>query len=277
MRRKRKRSQKEGSGASWLITFSDMMTLLLTFFVLLLSMAALRNDQKQFLALGSIAETFGMGKQTMSLLGKQPGQMMVEPGPFDEAKDLAPIRNILWEDKRQDIEFISNRFIQILSIQASLLFSEGEAGLSSEGRDLLRSVAPQLRSLQFPVLVAGHASYMETGFPETAEADASGIDPSWRISLDRVLSVYSFLIDQGVPADKLKLEAFGRYQPRYASSTRRGRRRNRRVDIILDKRNFFEHSPNKLKDFPGLPAERSDSFRYKGFRFDLKQQGQSGP
>jgi len=278
MARKRRKASKEGKSPTWLVTFSDMMTLLLTFFVLLLSMAALRDEQKQHLALGSIAETFGMGKHSMNILGTQQSQKMLDPGPFDDTKGLAPIKNVLWEENRKDVQFVANKFIQIVSIQASLLFEPGQTQLSAEGRSMLKRVLPELQNLEFPVLLSGHSSYKESA----AGRDDGGVipggpHPSWGLSLARVLSVYRFLIDQGISPKTLKLEAFGRFQPRYGNDSREGRRKNRRVDIILDKRNFMAHSPNKLKEFPGLPEEKQDRFDYRGFRFELDEEAQSSP
>ncbi len=51
------------------------------------------------------------------------------------------------------------------------------------------------------------------------------------------MSVYRFLLDRGVPSDRLRMEAFGRFRPRYGDQNAADRRRNRRVDIVLDKRN----------------------------------------
>ena len=99
-----------------------MMTLLLTFFVLLLSMATLTDERKKYLVLGSIQKTFGMGKQSLEALSTKQGEV-VEPGPMEvDVKDLTPLKNLVWDEQSKDFNFISNALVQILSINAELRF-----------------------------------------------------------------------------------------------------------------------------------------------------------
>ncbi len=58
---------------AWLVTFSDMMTLLLTFFVLLLSMASLTDERKIKVVLGSIIGSFGIGTKGVDVLSGDKG------------------------------------------------------------------------------------------------------------------------------------------------------------------------------------------------------------
>ncbi len=268
-----KKKKDEGSGTpAWLVTFSDIMTLLLTFFVLLLSMATLQDERKEYLALGSIQETFGMGKQTMSVLGKESTQRMMEPGPMTDqkTKDLAPLKKKLWEDENKDLEFLSNKFVQILSIHSDVLFSPGETDLNPEGKELLTKIAPFLNELSYPVLLSGHSSILEDEdrqnlFSTIPEQD---LHASWNISLNRILSVYKYLLNQGVDSNKLKQEAFGKYNPRYSNNNKEGRKKNRRVDIILDKRNYIDHIPNKLKEYAGQESTK-DTYKFRDFDFEF--------
>jgi len=256
-----------------LVTFSDMMTLLLTFFVLLLSMATLRDERKEQLALGSVQETFGMGKQTMSVLGNEETKIMLEPGPMTDKKpkELTPIKKKLWEDETEDLEFMSNKFVQIISIHSDLLFAPGETELSEKGKKKLAQIAPYFNELSYPVLLSGHTSIMLGEEKDRMFTSSSGshTNPSWKISLYRVLSVYKYLLDQGVKPNRLRVEAFGKYKPRYSNKDREGRKKNRRVDIILDKRNYEEHIPNKLKGYAGKKTEKK-SYNFRDFEFDIE-------
>lgn len=270
---RKKKKQAKGT-ADWLITFSDVMTLLLTFFVLLLSMASLRNPRKEHLVLGSISKAFGMGAQTLSVLGKEARQEehLLEPGPLQGREDLETLQNLDWEDQQSDVEFISNAFVQILSLNAAVLFNQGETALSPEGERMLRRIAPRLQAVEYPVLIAGHTAVLpgEQEIDYLKERGKAGLHPSWSLSLGRTLRVYRFLLDAGVSPEQLKMEAFGKFQPRYSNFTRKGRRLNRRVDLVLDKRNAMAHNPNKLKSIPNEIQSRGSTFRYKGFEFDVE-------
>ena len=275
----RKKKKNGGGGGEetpeWLVTFSDVMTLLLTFFVLLLSMASLQDIKKKHLAIGSLSETFGMGKENLSILGynvsKNP--KLLEPGPM-EAKDLSPLKNLIWEDFSKDLDFRENKYIQIFSVNADILFQKGTNLLTGQGRRLLDRVTPVLKNLKYPVLIAGHTSLFEAIGKYEKEMKTYhllGVDPSWILSIRRCLRVYSYLISKGVPSEKIKIEAFGKYHPLYSNNTKLGRKKNRRVDFILDKRSYILHNPNKLRKFRQLEQMKNKGLIYKGFEFYINE------
>ncbi len=151
--------------------------------------------------------------------------------------DLQPMKKRVWEDPNSDLRFEYNSFIQRLSIDADVLFGSGSAELSPKGRQLLDSVRPSILESAYPLGLAGHtAGGRDELGPDYLTPAGQALDFSWRLSLDRVLAVYRYFIDSGVPADKLRLEAFGRYRPKAGDSTPADRKANRRVDITLDKR-----------------------------------------
>ena len=268
----RKKKKKGGGGGEetpeWLITFSDVMTLLLTFFVLLLSMASLQDIKKKYLVLGSLSDTFGLGQENISIMGKKISRKSeaLEPGVM-EAKDLAPLSNLIWEDFSEDLDFRQNKFVQVFSVNAQLLFDKGSSRLTSAGKDLLDKIAPVLKKVKYPVLIAGHTSLYEI---ESSEKYISEVDPSWILSIQRCLSVYTYLLNLKVPSEKLKIEAFGKYHPLYSNETALGRKKNQRVDFILDKRNYIIHNPNKLIKFKQL-EKMKEVIKYKGFEFNIQK------
>lgn len=261
----------EGGTPAWLITFSDMMTLLLTFFVLLLSMATLRDERKKHLALGSISQSFGLGKETMSLLGANKNLSLVEPGPFSaKTHDLSPIKPLLWEDQGKDLDFISNAYVQIVSIREGVLFAPGQGTLTPKGEQILNLILPILKRIEYPVTINGHTSLLRDEYADNylAIKNRQAVDPSWPLSLQRTLNVYTYLINHGVNPALVKMEAFGRFHPRFSNITRKGRAKNRRVEIVLDKRFVLKHNPNQLKQF-FQTQEKEQEINYKGFIFKI--------
>ena len=65
------------------------------------------------------------------------------------------------------------------------------------------------------------------------------------------------------------MEAFGRFLPVASTATSEGRMQNRRVEILLDKRNSEWFFREKEKLGGEKPKKREDTFEYKGFSFDL--------
>lgn len=269
MARKEKKGRAEEGTPPWLVTFTDMMTLMLTFFVLLVSMATI-DERRKLITLGSIIGTFGTGKSFDNLSTKD-RRRSVEPGPMDLDKvdDLTPLKDKAWENAYEDLDFASNKFVQIFSINEDVLFEPGSTRIKPEGRQMLESTLPVLLQIDYPLLLAGHTSTLreEQGAAFKVERRAEGPDPSWKLSLGRTMSVYRFLLEQGVAPDRLRMEAFGRFRPRHGDQTPADRRRNRRVDIVLDKRNA-----EWLAKVSKPPEAREDGpYQYKDFRFRLEE------
>jgi len=251
----------------WMVTFADVMTLMLTFFILLVSMSTV-DQRRKLVALGSIIGTFGFNEASYEVFSKQDSRKTVEPGPIDSG-DLEPLKALKWENVDQDINFRSNRFVQILSINARLLFAPDGTTLSAEGLATLDGFLPLLKQVKYPLLLAGHTSELRDEYGRNYQPahDNDNPDRSWRLSLARTLAIYNYLLDNGMPPDMLRMEAFGKYKPHYPRDTAEDRARNRRVDIVLDKRS------SRLGDriVETLPANkvRRDVLSVDGFEFDV--------
>lgn len=271
----KKKSKACAEMPAWLITFSDMMTLMLTFFVLLVSMATI-DERRQLIVLGSIIGTFGHNQLTVDPLAAGKNRSAKEPGPMTDVDDLEPLKDLLWEDAENDLRFQSNRFVQILSISADVLFEPDSTTLSARGRDLLQRISPVLAEVDYPVLLAGHTSTLrdELGLDYTVGDEDVQPDISWMLSMNRALSVYRFLLDEGVDPDSMRVEAYGRFHPRYNENTPEGRSQNRSVDIVLDKRSTdMRRELQRL-----LPEGQTEDGRLNidGFEFDVDKSGNEG-
>lgn len=267
----RRRTRGEGAGEGmppWLMTYGDMITLIFTFFVLLVSMG--KFDASRTLAtMGSVTGTMGSLEADPGLLAPGQTRRAVEPGALEGLADYEALRRQLW-DNSGDIRFESNRATDIMSVNADLLFAPGRADLAETGKAFLRTALPYFRSVQHPILLAGHtAPGLDEGGYAGLLAEGRNPDPSWRLSAERCLTVYRFLLQQGVPASKLRMEAHGRFTPRYSLSEEGERRKNRRVDFVVDKRRALE-TPVLLRQSQ-LPEEKpaADRYEFQGFLFDV--------
>lgn len=270
MARAKKRSSEESKPSQgWMLTFSDMITLMLTFFVLLVSMSHMDERRKRDVLVSTQSMT-GLGVTTFNPLGKQKPNVMVQPGPMTGSPDeLESLREFLWENRDEDINIQSNRYVNIISISSDVLFEPGNANLSPKGQFMLDRIVPEIKNLAFPVLVAGHTSIEREEEQDSYRVmlDGKGFSSSWRLSLLRALAVYQFLRARGVKNLQIMNEAFGEYHPRMSNQTPEGRKANRRVDIILDKRNA--DNIEKLKKQEDSAPKKQDSYEINNFRFKL--------
>ncbi|MDR3073425.1 MAG: OmpA family protein [Deltaproteobacteria bacterium] len=266
MARKEKASGGE-EGPAWLITFSDLMTLLLTFFVLLVSMAVI-DERSKLVVLGSVSSSFGLGPANFNPKSPEKLSSKVEPGAMKEP-DMAPIKDMLWEDNKDDLNFQENRFVQILSINADVLYKPGQTQLSEEGKRLINKMIPQLLRIKYPLLVAGHTANRrdEEGKDYQVDFDKTKVDSTWPLSLARGQGVYRYLLRNGIPSERLSQEAFGQYHPRYPDRAPDNRLLNRRVDIVLDKRNAPEIL--NLERAREAPPKMPGRYLFHDFQFDL--------
>ncbi len=276
MPREKKEPKHTPAVAPWLVTFTDLVTILLVFFVLLITFAIFIDPRRVKLVLGSIAGTFGVGTAKQDVLTDEGPEWVLEPGPMppDTDIDLAQLKPLLWDDKNDDLNFVENRFVQIFSINTEVLYQPGQVYLTSQGENLLDQIIPVLNQVEYPVLITGHTSDLrdEFGLEYEAVREKEIIDSSWQLSLHRVLNVYRYLIEQDVDPDMIRVEAFGRFWPRYSNRTEDGRRHNRRVEIILDKRNpGWTHARVDQAVMPD--PEEAGRVIYRDFIFDIGPSG----
>ena len=266
MGRKKKVPEAEGQPL-WLITFSDLMTLMLTFFVLLVSMSVV-DERRKLVVLGSIIGTFGFGSKGYDVLSDGSSRRTVQVGPMEIQGDLEQIKPLLWEFAEEDLRFESNRFVQILSIGADVLFTPDSPNISLEGTRILDTVLPVLKQVKHPILVAGHTSILRDELGEDYRVEDRNLIPdlSWKLSLNRSLAVYNYLVRNGMNPDMLKMEACGKFRPRYPNSTPEGRKMNRRVDLVLDTRSV--DISKELKVYQP-PPKKDDKFKFDDFIFPI--------
>ncbi|MDR0827873.1 MAG: OmpA family protein [Desulfovibrio sp.] len=286
--RTRRRAPAATGQSLWLLTYSDLVTLIFTFFVLFIAASSI-DEKAKIAAVNSLSTSFASGKNSaqehrpLTPSPPRPGgetqannSIARNPeSPFQNnavagniENDLSPARSLIFEENGVDLDFQENKHLQVLSVGADALFRPGSSALSTDGITLLDKVLPYLRDLEYPLLVAGHASPRrdEEGKNYTVDIENRDMDSTWSLSFQRALAVYRRLTERGIDPGRLSLEAFGSFHPRFSDNTPEGRRKNRRVDLVLDKRNLeWIKKIDALKNREGTRTE----MYYNGFKFDL--------
>lgn len=208
----------------WMVTFSDMVTLLLTFFVLLLSMANM--DQVKFnKAADSLAGAFGVLGSANKTEITQPKVVSFSPVNDDFTSQVyRRLKTKLRELKlNKEIKLVKDRGAVVLRVDESILFSSGQQELNPEAYPVLRKVAELVRPLPLKMKVEGHTD------------DRGNELANWDLSVNRSVSVLRFLAaNQLVPLDRMAATGYGSQKPLFPNNSDRERALNRRVEFVLE-------------------------------------------
>ena len=223
---------KPRAGApEWLVTFADLMSLLLTFFVLLLSFSNTEIVKFRTMA-GSVRNAFGM-KSDIAISDVPMGNTLM---PFEDPlqgrqKDAKrevkeKVEEILKEsglDAEGAVE-INERGV-LLRLQGDLLFESGSVALNAKSLPLLDRLAVYSASITHPIEVDGHTDDVPI---------LTAVYPSnWELSAARSGSAVRYLAGKGVPAARMRATGHADTVPVAPNATSEGRAKNRRVEILF--------------------------------------------
>ncbi|MBI5590599.1 MAG: flagellar motor protein MotB [Deltaproteobacteria bacterium] len=220
----------------WLITFNDLITLLMVFFVLMFAMGNI-NSLKSEKLVGSFQGALGVLRE-----GKKVGVQIVrpiqpaEPATQEVSGDSSIATSQLSEVSRNAIDDLANdpeiTIIQTpkgLSITLSdgILFQSGISELRPEGYPVLNKIIQVLQGNGFDVRIEGHTDNV---------AIRSGRFPSnWDLSIARAVHVVKYFTDIGkIVPQRLSAVGYGESKPLYPNDSPENRGKNRRVEIILE-------------------------------------------
>ena len=242
----KKRGNNEGSlggTPAWMVTFSDLATLLLTFFVLLLSMSSM--DDKSLKSLFTNF-TSACGILNFKEYGEiyRPKEVLIE-GIYQRLKDSLVIKRaddpadipseteetFLQETGGQVImEDIQNGFKFVFGHQ--LMFESGSAEINEEMKSVLAQVAKFINASSYQVYIDGHTDNV----PIKSIEYPSNED----LALARACNIMLYLVnEENVPSDTIAIGGYGEYHPVNPNDTLIGRQNNRRVEMIFKNKRYF--------------------------------------
>ena len=209
-------------------TYSDMVTLLLTFFVLLLSMAEMDKIKFQQ-AVGSLRGAFGI---TESKPNRDPKSEVILPRfgsiPYDMFQRVYNQVNMNLEklELDRDIELFKDRGAMVLRITEKILFDPGSTHLKQEAWPILQKVAQLVSPLPFDIRIEGHTDDLPFG-----DADQT----NWDLSAHRAIAVLKFYAENKLlDLDRLSAVGYGEQRPLAPNDTPENRALNRRVEFVLE-------------------------------------------
>ncbi len=215
----------------WLITFTDVMALMLTFFVLLYAMS--KPVEKEWVevtaSLGShfskeYARPYNKGSQDAVSIDKIPQSKALDLGYLEGL-----ITRLLEQKEIKDVMIFQNTDRLIISLPSELLFKSGSAEVKLEGKKALFAIAGVLSRIKNRLEIVGHTD------PAPITSSTARYNTNWRLSLARGANISSVLQELGYSRQMtVRGLSSGRYddipetidqEKRYSMA--------RRVDIVL--------------------------------------------
>ncbi len=232
---------------AWLAAFGDLMSLLLCFFVLLLSMASM--DAKK------ISEAIGSLSGAMSVLegGSQTEiskKRIQKATPIETTEETTQTVNLVKQAASDANEMMEKGKDTVISVEeaqdgfvielpAALLFKSGSALITSDDTLLfLKRIALIIDEMPNDIMVSvqGHTDNKGPGAKSLYK-------DNWELSSARAISVLQELILDGVKPNRISASGFAQYAPVSTNATKSGREQNRRVELHF----YGKKSENKSK------------------------------
>jgi chemotaxis protein MotB len=245
MRRRRRPPVEEPTNHDrWLVSYSDFITLLFAFFVVLFS-SSYRDKQ----TIKSISEAIHIGFQQMGAFSGGQSQtgvaypnipVVTSPTPPSPDKGTASAASAVdIVQLRQQLEGAIGQELRnhevdtrvtpegfVISLKELGFFNSGQAVLLPGAAEKIARIAQVLAQHGLELRVEGHT--------DNQPIHTAQFNSNWELSTARALAVMQHLVDDsGFDPRKISVAGYGEYRPVADDSTPEGRRMNRRVDLVV--------------------------------------------
>ena len=228
---------EDDSQAEWMVTYADLMTLLLVFFVVLYSISSL-NLVKFRRVISSIQVSLGESKPAIGLMELAGEDALNQKFSLE---DLSGLRRREVAAFKEVNDFIEARKIGqyatahiykgklVIQVRGQILFPAGSATLSREAEPIMDQIARVVsRYTEYMVNIKGHTD----NIPISTEK----FESNWELSALRATSVLKYFIKRGINPLRLTATGYADIMPLVPNNSDENRSRNRRVEFVLEKK-----------------------------------------
>lgn len=223
--------QEEGLPA-WMATFADMVTLLLCFFVLLLSFATMEISSFNKLK-GSCARSFGVQKEHSDYLNPATAISPMEASSQEESQseqimglDIKLREFVQDADLSDQVKISSYSNGVMLRVNSNLLFPANSANLNPKAGMVIKEAIKILNESNFVLLVRGHTDATET--------TSRLYNSNWLLSAARAAACIRYILGHSkIPASRLIAVGYADSKPIVPNNSEANRRINRRVEFYF--------------------------------------------
>lgn len=246
----------------WVVTFGDMMSLLLTFFIMLVSLSEIKEEEKFQALVESLRQQFGYTEVPESLA---PGDSKPRTSSFDplatvgraQKKDTAKggVPEKAPHGEEHHVRIMRNG--HPTAIGSVIFFEPGTQTLTEKAKQSLKILAEQLRGKSQKIEARGHTA------PEVA-ARAVGLTQVYALGYSRAEKVVNYLIEvEGIEGYRFRTSSVGDTEPMYNSGNPEKMGLNARVEVFLLDENAEDlrgsQNANSRQSAPATTSEEIDN------------------
>lgn len=217
----------EAQEESWLMTYLDVITLLLVMMVVMLSLAGPPNGKTTVEAENPPPDTVASAQNPTQVSPDIVPPVPPVPLPVAVPAAQDPLAVLPVDQLGKDIQVIAGLAGVSFRINSELLFESGSAALASQGAAVLTSLVPVLNAQpELQLVVEGHT--------DDVPIETERFPSNWELSTGRAASVARHLISQGVDPARVRATGYADTRPLVQNGTAEQRAANRRVDLVLE-------------------------------------------
>lgn len=230
----REKKKSEGlSGNEWMSTYSDTVTLLMTFFVLLFVITSQNNESASKVVLealnggGSSILQFDLYDGEVPLIGGESdiegeGVLTKKEQTYKEAKDFLSNN----QELKDIVTIEDNERGVLVQLKDNILFESASSQLREESKMILNKVSDLLSNLDNDILVEGHT--------DNIPINTYDFPSNWELSADRAVNVVRYFVEaRGLDPTRFSASGYGEYHPVAPNDTYENMAKNRRVNILI--------------------------------------------
>ncbi len=215
----------------WVVTFGDMMSLLLTFFIMLVSMSEMKQDEQFQAVAEALREQVGHDLSAITLV---PGSFRPRNSTNEWNASMGRAKKKDMHNGGQENKAVTgeNEKVQVIrpgedsSIGGQIFFDEHETKLTEANKRALIQIIEQIAGKPQKIEIRGHTSH------RPVDPD-SGFRDLWDLAQARARSTMDFMVEQSISPSRIRLGNASDQEPLYNGIDQERLKRNSRVQILM--------------------------------------------
>ncbi len=224
--------EEEGGGVpEWVVTFGDMMSLLLTFFIMLVSMSEIKQEEKYQAMVDSMRRQFG---HDATIFSSVPGETTALNSPLQFLASMGRAKRKDTANGGNETKAVTgeNTLVQTIrpgndsTVGGVVYFDENSAELSEQNKQTLDAIVQQIAGKPQKIEIRGHTSRRPVDVGER-------VRDHWDLAYQRCYNVMQYLVKHGIARERIRLGSAAANEPLDTGIDPALRKRNARVEILL--------------------------------------------